>query len=75
MLASYYLAAFRVGKGKRRITIFYTACAVIFAGPVLADGGMRNILHTAALLIYLAAECWPYLTRPELPELPEETAE
>lgn len=75
MLASYYLAGFRVGKGKRRFTLFYTACAVVFAGSVLADGGVQNILHTAALLIYLVAECWPYLPRPEAPEVVEETAE
>lgn len=75
MLASYYLAGFRVGKGKRRITLFYTACVVVFAGPVLADGGVQNILHTTALLIYLAAECWPYLTRPDPPENLEEMAE
>lgn len=72
MLAAYYLAGFRVGKGKRRITLFYTVCAVVFAGPVLADGGVQSILHTAALLIYLAAECWPYLPRPEAPEETEE---
>ena len=75
MLSSYYLAAFCVGKGKRRITAFYTACAIFFAGPVLADGGLRSVLHTLALSIYLAAEFWPYLERPELPEEPEELEE
>lgn len=72
MLSSYHLAGFRVGKGKRRTTLFYTACALIFAGPVLADGGMTNILHTVAIALYLAAECWPYLPRPALPEIQEE---
>lgn len=73
MLASYYLAAFRVGRGKRRTTAFYTACALIFAGPVLADGGLMSVLHTIALSLYLAAEFWPFLDRPEQPEAePEE---
>lgn len=75
MLSAYHLAGFRVGKGKRRITLFYTACALIFAGPVLADGGVKNIAHTVAIALYLAAECWPYLPRPEAPEAPEELEE
>lgn len=75
MLSSYHLAGFRVGKGKRRTTLFYTACALIFAGPVLADGGVRNILHTVAIALYLAAECWPYLPCPAAPEVEEEAEE
>ena len=75
MLSAYHLAGFRVGKGKRRTALFYTACALIFAGPVLADGGVKSILHTVAIALYLAAECWPYLPRPKAPEEPEEQAE
>ena len=64
MLAAYHLAAFRSGAGKRRLTAFYTFCALSFAGAVLADGGWRPILRTCALGLYLIAEIWPYLDPP-----------
>lgn len=64
LLAAYHLAAFRIGAGKRRLTAFYTFCALCFAGAVLADGGWRTMLRTCALCLYLIAELWPYLTPP-----------
>ena len=64
MLAAYHLAAFRNGTGKRRMTVFYTFCALCFAGAVLADGGLRPCLRTCALCLYLIAEVWPYLDPP-----------
>ena len=74
MLASYHLAAFRVGRGKRRTTAFFVGCALLFAGPVLAGGGWRSVLRALAVCIYLIAEFFPYLDEPEpLPE-PEPAA-
>lgn len=73
MLASYHLAAFRVSRGKRRTTAFFVGCALLFAGPVLADGGWRSILRTLAVSIYLVAEFFPYLNKPD--PLPEPEAE
>ena len=73
MLASYHLAGFRTGRGKRRTTIFLVGCAVLFAGPVLAGGEWRQILRTLAVSLYLAAELWPYLGKP-LPEPAEESS-
>ena len=61
MVASFELAAFRVGKGRQRLMAFLAAGTVILAGPAMADGGVRNILHVAALSLYVAAEAWPYL--------------
>ena len=73
MLASYHLAAFRVGRGKRRTAAFLAAFALVCAGAVLADGGWRSILRTVAVSVYLIAELWPYLAKPDpLPE-PEKT--
>ena len=74
MLASYHLAAFRVGRGKRRTAAFLVGCAVLFAGPVLADGAWRQILRTLAVSLYLVAELWPYLSKP-LPAPAEEAPE
>ena len=69
MLASYHLAAFRVGRGKRRTTAFLVGCALLFAGPVLADGSWRSVLRTMAVSIYLISEFFPYLNKPDpLPE-------
>ena len=75
MLASYHLAAFRVGRGKRRTAAFLVGCALLFAGPMLADGGWRTVLRTLAVCLYLIAEFWPYLGKPDpIPE-PEPAAE
>ena len=75
MLAAYHLAAFRTGRGKRRTTAFFVGCALLCAGPVLADGGWRSILRTLAICIYLIAEFFPYLGKPDpIPE-PEPAAE
>ena len=69
MLAAYHLAAFRTGRGKRRTTAFLVGCALLFAGPVLADSGWRSILRTLAVCIYLIAEFFPYLGKPDpIPE-------
>lgn len=67
MVASFELAAFRVGKGKQRLTAFWVAATVILAGPAIADGGVRNILRVAGLTLYVVAEAWPYLTA-KIPE-------
>lgn len=72
MVAAFELAAFRVGKGKRRLTAFLVAGAVCLAGPAIADGGWRNILHTAALTLYLLAEFWPFLKAEPIAEEPAE---
>ncbi len=61
MLSAYHLAGFRVKGGKCRLTAFYVICALCFAGPTLAEGGLRNILHTLALSVYLAVSFWPCL--------------
>ncbi len=61
MLASFHLAAFRIGQGKRRITAFFAASAIVFAGPVLADCDFPMLLRVLAFCLYLAAEIWPYL--------------
>lgn len=75
MLASYHLAAFRAGRGKRRTTAFYVGCALVFAGAVLADLQWRTIVRTVALCVYLCAELWPYLAAPIEAEEAEETEE
>lgn len=72
MVAAFELAAFRVGKGKRRLSAFLVAGAVCLAGPALADGGWRNVVHTAALALYLIAEFAPFLKAEPIAEEPEE---
>ncbi len=74
MLATYHLAAFRVGIGKRRLTLFYTTCALVFAGTVLANGDLHTIVRVASLCLYLAAAIWPHLETPPAPE-PEKPEE
>lgn len=75
LLAAFELAAFRVGKGKRRLTGFYVACTVCMAGPALADGGARNILLIAALTLYLLAEYAPILRADPIEAVEEDAAQ
>ncbi len=74
MLASYHLAAFRVGRGKRRTAAFLTAFALLCAGPVLPGSGWRTVVRTLAVGMYLIAEFWPYLAKPEPLQTPEKPA-
>ena len=76
MLASFHLAAFRIEQGKRRVTAFFAASAIVFAGPVLVDSDFHMLVRVLALCLYLAAEIWPFLAPgPEIVEPAEETAE
>ncbi len=61
MLGSFHLAAFRIAKGKRRVTAFFAASAIVFAGPVLVDSDFSMRVRVLALCLYLIAEIWPFL--------------
>lgn len=76
MLGSFHLAAFRIAKGKRRITAFFAASAIVFAGPVLVDSDFSMLVRVLALCLYLAAEIWPFLAPgPEIVPPAEEAEE
>lgn len=75
MVVCFELAAFRVGRGKQRLTACLSVFAVCVAGPALADGGVRNVLHIAALAVYLAAEFLPYFAAKPIPAAKAETPE
>lgn len=76
MVAGLELAAFRVGKGKQRLCAFFVACAICVAGPALADGGFKQILHTVALALYIFVEFLPYLhTKPVIEKNTEKASE
>ncbi len=55
MLATFHLAGFSFGKGKRRITLFWTLCAFLFTVITLADalydGDLGELLIHSALIL------------------------
>lgn len=56
MLGSFQLAGFGFDKGKRRMTLFWTLCAVFFCGITVADtfGNAAEMLINLALLASMA---------------------
>ena len=71
MLAAFQLAGFSFGKGKRRITLFWSLCAVYFSAISIVDClcGRAN----DALLLTMAASSLQLLCNPAQNE-PEEEA-
>lgn len=53
MLAAYGLAGFPLGKGRRRLTLFYTHAAILFCLISLADGGVENRLFYGGIALWL----------------------
>ncbi len=68
MMSAFEVAAFRVGKGKRRLTAFLIACTVCMAGPAFADGGLQNTLLILAISLYLIVEFYPFWMADPIPE-------
>lgn len=58
MLAAFQLAGFSFGKGRRRITLFWCLCAVVFCAITVADtfatGTVDDILINLAMLLSMA---------------------
>ncbi len=76
MLGAFQLAGFSFGKGHRRITVFWTLCAVVFCCISLPDaylnGTADDLLITASVLLLMAVSGAQLLLCKEA--LPEEAA-
>lgn len=55
MLATYNLAGFPLGLGKRRLSLFYTHCAMVFCLISLADSGVGSKLFYGGVALWLLA--------------------
>ena len=49
MLAAYQLAGFSLDRGKRRMTLFWTLCAVVFCGITMADALLRDTVDAVLI--------------------------
>jgi len=61
MCATYHLAGFSFGKGKRRLTVFYCICGVIFGAIAAAgqvSGAAQDPAQLSALLIQVGNVLW-----------------
>lgn len=75
MLGTFQLAGFSFGKGRRRISIFWTLCAVVFCCISIPDaylsGTSDDLIITASLLLLMAVSSVELLFCKEIPS--EET--
>ena len=76
MLAAFQLAGFSFGKGKRRITLFWSLCAVYFSAISVIDclcGRANDVGIQVALLLTMAASSLQLLCNPAQNEPEEKT--
>ena len=76
MLAAFQLAGFSFGKGKRRITLFWSLCAVYFSAISIVDclcGRANDAGIQVALLLTMAASSLQLLCNPAQNEPEEKT--
>lgn len=76
MLAAFQLAGFSFGKGKRRITLFWSLCAVYFSAVSIVDclcGRANDAGIQVALLLTMAASSLQLLCNPAQNEPEEKT--
>lgn len=71
MLGTFQLAGFSFGKGRRRISIFWTLCAVVFCCISIPDaylsGTSDDLIITASLLLLMAVSSVELLFCKEIP--------
>lgn len=72
MLSAYHVAGFSFDRGKRRLTAFWCAAAVMFSAVGLADslrsGGAAEALHSAGMLLWMGTALCQLCTDRPAPE-------
>lgn len=67
--ATFHLGGFCFDKGRRRLTVFYCCCGILFGAAAIAGGRMRELAMTGGAMLWLAANLWvllrPGRKRPE----------
>ena len=61
MCATFHLGGFCFDKGKRRLTVFYCCCGILFGAAAIAGGRMREVAMTGGAMLWLAANLWTLL--------------
>lgn len=62
MCATYHLGGFSLGVGKRRLTVFYCLCGVIFSATAMAGVGVVSHLATGGAALWLLSNLWLLLS-------------
>ena len=55
MCATFHLGGFCFDKGKRRLTVFYCCCGIVFGAVAIAGGRMRELAMTGGAMLWLGA--------------------
>lgn len=63
MCASFHLGGFCFDVGRRRITVFFCCCGVMFGAAAMAGGLIRELCMTGGAMVWLLANLW-LLLRP-----------
>lgn len=74
MLSVYHIAGFCFDRGKRRLTAFWCAAAVVFCTISLADGlDTAGVLHLVGMILWLGASLVQLCTDRPQEKAPDET--
>ena len=61
MCATFHLGGFCFDQGRRRVTVFFCCCGILFGAAAIAGGRMREIAMTGGAMLWLAANLWTLL--------------
>ena len=61
MCATFHLGGFCFDKGKRRLTVFFCCCGILFGAAAIAGGRLRELAMTGGAMLWLAANLWTLL--------------
>ena len=58
MCATFHLGGFSLGRGKRRVSVFYCLCGVVFCAVAMMGESLANTVITGAGALWLLANVW-----------------
>ena len=58
MCATFHLGGFSLEKGRRKMTVFFCLCGVVFSATAMAGAGLSGALTAAAAALWLLANVW-----------------
>lgn len=61
MCATFHLGGFSFDKGKRRLTVFFCCCGIVFGAAAIAGGRIRELAMTGGAMLWLASNLWVLL--------------
>ena len=61
MCATFHYSGFCFEEGKRRLSVFFPCCGILFGAIAIAGGRMRELAMTGGAMLWLVANLWVLL--------------